>query len=339
MKIKPPRPASIVVAAALLAALPAALAQTPGSPLTVSVVDAPDSPAAAGVHAWCDKAASATQGRIRCAAASTPIARGHGIAALTAGRVDLAVVVHEDEATRFPINRMADLPFLGDFAETVSVAYQRIHDATPAMRDEHHGVKVLAVFTHSPGYLFARSAQISALAGLRSMAPSAGGVSAYAAAKALRVGSSIATTGPPPVTLAITTAQELPALRDAGGLRAATMVPGGLFNRSYVFAMNQARWDALPEQDRTLLSQLSGSQASGAFGRAYDAAEWRANIGERAGGVNFYPAEDGLLAQVKVAMRPVDAAWASGAARTGLRNPAKVLAAFRADIAKQEASN
>ena len=45
-------------------------------------------------------------------------------------------------------------PFLGNSAETLSVAYNRIASKHPEFNAEHQGVKVLSYFTHGPGIIF-----------------------------------------------------------------------------------------------------------------------------------------------------------------------------------------
>ena len=70
------------------------------------------------------------------------------------GLADLSYTVHGYTPGRFVTTQMAEFPFLGDTAEPVSVAFQRVYARTPAMAEEHKGVKVLAVFTHGPGIVF-----------------------------------------------------------------------------------------------------------------------------------------------------------------------------------------
>jgi hypothetical protein len=52
---------------------------------------------------------------------------------------------------RFVTTQMAEVPFLGNSSESVSVAVHRMYDKYPAIAAEHQGVKVLTVFTQGPG--------------------------------------------------------------------------------------------------------------------------------------------------------------------------------------------
>ena len=54
---------------------------------------------------------------------------------------------------------VAPINLMGYASEAVSVAFQRVYAKTPAMAEEHKGVKVLAVFTHGPVRRFKRSSR------------------------------------------------------------------------------------------------------------------------------------------------------------------------------------
>ena len=70
------------------------------------------------------------------------------------GLADISYTVHGYTPGRFVTTQVAEFPFLGDNSEPVSVAFQRLYARTPAMAEEHKGVKVIAVFTHGPGIVF-----------------------------------------------------------------------------------------------------------------------------------------------------------------------------------------
>ncbi len=70
------------------------------------------------------------------------------------GLADLSYTVQGYTPGRFVTTQMAEVPFLGNSSETVSVAFQRAYGKYPAIAAEHQGAKVIAVFTHGPGIVF-----------------------------------------------------------------------------------------------------------------------------------------------------------------------------------------
>ena len=108
-----------------------------------------------GQKEWCGLLETKTAGKVKCnhlprAVAAPPAT----FDAVRNGLVDVSFTVHGYTPGRFVTTQIAEFPFLGDNSEPVSVAFQRVYAKTPAMADEHKGVKVLAVFTHGPGIVF-----------------------------------------------------------------------------------------------------------------------------------------------------------------------------------------
>ncbi|OFA03986.1 hypothetical protein [Duganella phyllosphaerae] len=258
---------------------------------------------AKGMASWCDRAASATQGRIHCAAADMHIRDEDAAAALQAGKVDLISFSHKTDPRRYRISRIADLPLLGDFAETTSVAYQRVYEKTPLMAQEHKGYKVLAVFTQPPAFLFTSQS-----------------------------GSANASHG----SVLIGTTTEVGALPGHKKMRTAIMFKGGIANVSYVFALNQDTWNRLSEKDRAALDRISGVEAAGLLGRMLDAEAWRANIGMHDADISFQSPAAAILAQYQKEFAAAEKRWIAQARSAGIKHPASMLAAFRKGILQQD---
>ena len=72
------------------------------------------------------------------------------------------------------------------------------------------------------------------------------------------------------------------------------------------------------------------------FGRQWDKVDLRAMALMQANNVNMVKADAKFVAEVKARTAPLEQKWVSDAAAKGLKDPAKVLAEFRAEIAKQE---
>jgi len=290
---------------------------------------------AKGVALWCDRAVSATQGRVRCAAANVHIRAEDVAAALRTGKVDLICIAHKTDPLRYKISRIADLPLLGDFAETTSVAYQRLYDKTPLMANEHKGYRVLAVFTQPPAFLFSSQSQSASMSQALAL-PST--VNAAASGTALRMEGDKAKGGGngEDSQYLIGTTRELQALSGHEKIRTAFMFKGGVANVSYVFALNQSKWNGLSEKDKAALNRISGVEAAGLLGRILDAEEWKANMGVHDAGISFYSPTGAALAQTRQDFATLEKIWTTQAKSAGINNPASLLATFRKGIFQQE---
>ena len=292
------------------------------------------------MHVWCKQAGDATQGRVQCSAPSVHIPSDKTAQALESGQVDLAVVSHGNDSARYRLSRIAELPFLGDFSETVSSAYQRIYERTPAMGREHRGLKVLAVFVQGPGYLFSTGrapTNVSQLSGLGTNAPGA----SLPAARALHMLVAdpltvLQVSGKPPIDAYLATAQTIALASDRDRFRTATMIPGGLFSTTFAFAMNEKKWIVLSPEDRRALTDISGVRTAAAFGRGLDGAEWKANMKLRGDGVAFHAPSADFLTQLRVALQATDASWLKGAKQAGFMNGKRLLSELREEAARQE---
>ena len=116
-----------------------------------------------------------TSGRVKCnilpkAVVSPP----QTFDAVKNGVADLAYIVDGYTPGRFTLSRAAEMPFLGNSAESVSVAYQRIYQKYFEKAGEHKGVKVLAVASHGPGQLYTKR-PINSLEDLRGLKIRTGG--------------------------------------------------------------------------------------------------------------------------------------------------------------------
>ena len=104
---------------------------------------------------WCGLLEQKTGGKIKCNLLPRGVAAAPAtFDAVRNGLADISFTVHGYTPGRFVTTQAAEFPFLGNNSEPVSVAFQRLYAKTPAMAEEHKGVKVLAVFTHGPGMVF-----------------------------------------------------------------------------------------------------------------------------------------------------------------------------------------
>lgn len=118
-------------------------------------------------------------------------------------------------------------------------------------------------------------------------------------------------------------------------IKYATTFPGGLYNTSFVFMMNPAKYNSLSPDEKKVIDAASGEVAARIIGRHWDKVDRRAFALMQANNVQVTKADAKFVADVKARTAPLEARWEKEAEAKGLKNAAKVLADLRAEIAKQ----
>jgi TRAP-type C4-dicarboxylate transport system substrate-binding protein len=120
-----------------------------------------------------------------------------------------------------------------------------------------------------------------------------------------------------------------------GMIKYATTLPGGLYNTSFVFMMNPAKYEALSAQDKAVVDKLSGEYVARLFGASWDKADDASvNGAQKTQGVQRIKANDAFVNEVKAKQASLEDKWATAAEAKGLKNAKGVLAEFRAEIGK-----
>ncbi|MBM3387213.1 MAG: ABC transporter substrate-binding protein, partial [Betaproteobacteria bacterium] len=117
-------------------------------------------------------------------------------------------------------------------------------------------------------------------------------------------------------------------------IKHATTFPGGLYNTSFIFLMNPAKYNALAADDKKAVDELSGEFAARLFGKGWDRVDANALANMKKNGVKMVQADNTLVSAVTVRTSKLERDWAAAASSKGLKNPSSVLAEFRAEVAK-----
>lgn len=259
------------------------------------------------------------------------------------GLVDISFISHGNNPGRFRLTKIAEFPFLADKAETLSVAYQRVFERSLAAAKEHEGVVPLAMFTPGPGHLMSPKKAYEDKASLMGQKLRAPGGMAFDLATAL---------GAAPVSRPASELYELlnggivdGAFMPAdvfGGWRLEDMIrhvvsaPGGFYNASFALVMNEAKYNALTEEERAALARVTGEAFSRIAGRASDDADakgWQV-YAEKGG--EAHQASDTFVEELRASIAPLENDWATSVADTGI-DAAAALAELRAGIKQVEA--
>jgi TRAP-type C4-dicarboxylate transport system substrate-binding protein len=290
---------------------------------------------------WMEDVARVTEGRVRIEALKAPLGKppAHFDIARD-GIADITIGVHGYTPGRFVLTQVAELPFLSDSAEKLSVAYWRIHEAYLAAANEHDGVQLLGLWTHGPGHIFNSRKEILRVEDLSGMKFRVGGGLVSEISTAL---DSVSISAP------ATKSYELLSNGVADGIyfptesvvffnlselmRHATLVPGGLYNASFFLIANQGRWDKIAPADQAAIMAVSGEVLARRAGAAWDAAD-AAGLGDlTAAGVRISVADTPMLQALTKRLAFAEHGWVARAGERGV-DGAVIAAALRAQIAE-----
>jgi TRAP-type C4-dicarboxylate transport system substrate-binding protein len=300
--------------------------------LTVSSWLPPTHTASMAQKEWCDLLTENTKGRIKCNMLPRGVTPAPGTYdAIKNGLADLSYTVHGYTPGRFVMPQMTELPFLGNSAETISVALSRVSSKHPEFAAEH------------PGIVFNTKRVIAKTDDLSGLKFRVGGGMVNDTSKALGMN---VTLKPAPDSYELLSsgvmdgtlfpAESTESFRIDKIIKHATTFPGGLYNTSFVFMMNQAKYDKLSAEDKKAVDAISGETAARIFGRGWDKVDRRAFGLMQANGVQVTKADAKFVADIQAKTAPLEQGWIKAAEAKGLKNSAKVLAEFRAEIAKLE---
>jgi len=257
------------------------------------------------------------------------------------GLADISYTVDGYTPGRFVMTQVAEFPFLGDSATATSVAYQRIYNKYFAPLGEHRGVHALAVFTHGPGIIFNTKKPITSTADASDLKFRIGGGNINELTKALGWNTTLK---PAPESFELLSTgvmdgtlfpDESVASFKLSMIKYATTFPGGLYNTSFVFMMNEDKYKSLSAEDKAVVDKISGERAARIFGEGWDAVDVASRDGaQKSQGVARIKADKAFIKAIADKQDYLETKWAAAAQTKGLKNPKAVLAEFRAEIAK-----
>jgi TRAP-type transport system periplasmic protein len=291
---------------------------------------------------WCDLLEKESAGRMKCNILPKAVSAPPGtFDAVRDGLADISFTVDGYTPGRFVNTQVAEFPFLGDSSVATSVAYHRIYTKHFAPLGEHRGVKVLGVFTHGPGIIFNSKKPVETAADAASLKFRIGGGNINELSKAMGWNTTLkpATESFELLSAGVMDGTFFPdksvASFKLGMIKHATTFPGGLYNTSFVFMMNDAKYKALSAQDKAVVDKLSGEPAARMFGEGWDKVDAASRDGaQKSQGVARVVANEAFIGEVRARQAGLEDKWAAAAEAKGLKNAKAVLAEFRAEIAK-----
>lgn len=256
------------------------------------------------------------------------------------GVVDIVWTLPGYTPGRFPGTEAFELPFMAAKAETTSQAFWDFYEKY--LKDEFKDVHPIALHVHGPGLLHVKGegvAKLEDMQGLKLRGPTRQtnallgalgatpvGMPVPAMPEALSKGVIDGTVVPWEVTTPLKVAELVDSHTDFEGSR-------GLYTATFLFAMNKARYDSLPDDLKKVIDANSGREVSKWVGRVMDEGDLPGiQAAEKAGNtIRKLPPEE--VARWKAAAEPVIAAWIAEMNGKGYDGAAMVADA-RAMIAK-----
>lgn len=194
------------------------------------------------------------------------------------GVADIAYHVAAYTPGPFEVARGVEMPFLSPNAEIGSMAAYDWYERNIGFDKEFSDVKVLTVFVHGPGVIHSKM-PITTLEEMQGAKIRVGG-GGVKMAEAL---------GAAPVAMPASQVYEAlqKGVADAAmipweavkGFRLGelvkhhTEIPGGLYTTFFAVIMNRAKWDALSDAEKTVLTDLGGIKGAQIFGKGWDDAD------------------------------------------------------------------
>ena len=293
---------------------------------------------------WCDLVEKNTAGKVKCNLLPRAVAAPPGtLDAVKNGLADVSFTVHGYTPGRFVLTKMAEFPFLGDSAESLSVAFNRVASKYPAFGQEHQGIKVLAYFTHGPGIVFNTKKPVTKIEDLQGLKWRVGGGIVNDIAKVVGMNVTLKPATDSYELLSggvmdgtLFPAESIESFKIDKIIKYATVFPGGLYNTSFILLMNQAKYDKLSPEEKRGVDAASGEVAARIIGRQWDKADRRAHALMQANNVQVTKADAKFVADLKAKFSTLEKDWVKDAEAKGLKNADKVLAEFRSEVAKAE---
>jgi len=196
------------------------------------------------------------------------------------GIADITFGVQGYTPGRFKTTNLVELPFLGDSAEAISVAYWRTYEAMLKKAGEYDQVKLLSLFAHGPGAIFTKNKPLTEVDALAGVKLRVGGGIVHEVASAL---------GATPVESPASKAYELLSQGVVNGilfphesvaffkliplLDQSLTVPGGLYNTSFYIVMNKSKWNRLTAEEQAAIDNISGEVLARLAGKMWDKAD------------------------------------------------------------------
>ena len=227
---------------------------------------------------WMEAIEKESEGRITFKRLPKPVASPPAhFDAVRTGQADVAFSVHGYARKQFAAYLFAELPFLGDRAETTSIALQRTHDKFLADKGFYKGVHLIGMNMHGPGQVHHSSKHILSPEDMEGQKMRTGGPIPLAIVEAW---GGVSIRQPAPKSYEILSAgiadgilfpyESVTSFNLTDLVPYSTNLPGGWYSSSHYLIMNQRKYDALAPEDKAVIDKYSGEAFAKLAGQGWD---------------------------------------------------------------------
>lgn len=292
---------------------------------------------------WAEEVSEATGGEVKIEFTTTTLgAPPTQLDMVSDGIADMAFSIAAWTGDRLKLTQLAELPFVGDSSEAISVSLWNTYEAHFAQANEFRGVKLLGFVTSVPSHLYTADGPITTvgdLSGLklRVSGPVPGQIAEHLGAvpvgapgsKAYEMMSSGVIDGTFFSHDGITDMNMEPLIKHV------TLFPKGLFNTVFYIIVNEDAWNGLSPEVQDQIMSVSGEAMAHEMGAKYDAYAAQALDRIEAAGSTVTEASPELMQAVRDIAGPLEAAWIEVANGAGT-DAQTALDDFKAGIAAGE---
>lgn len=287
---------------------------------------------------WAKNVEAATKGRVKIQFISPLGSPPAHFDLVKDGVADVAMGVNSYTSDRFILNEGVELPFLAPDAKSADVAYWRTYKKYFEAANEYKGVKVLGVWVHGPAHIFTRSKEIKTIADLEHLKMRVPGGIVNEIAKVLDT---------VPVFAPASQAYDIISKGVADGIffptelvynfkigpviKYALEIPDGLYRTGHFLIVNQAKWDALPDEDKKAIDFVSGEPLAALAGKMWDSADADGKAHLIKDGTSFSVANAQMMSALHAKLDFLRGEWVAKAKKKGVDGEA-ALAYFSGQV-------
>jgi TRAP-type transport system periplasmic protein len=297
-----------------------------------------------GLYPFFEEIAKVTEGRVRVEPTTASLAPPpRQMEAVQAGVVDIAFGGQSLTPGLFPLADIVALPFIGDSAESIAIAFWRTHHKYFAEAEPYKSVHVLALLGVAPYQVYSIDKTIETIDDFSGLKLRATGAIAPKAAEAL---------GAVPVPIDITAMYDALSKKVLDGalnnddqmrvfgvvefVKHRLAVPGGILGSPLYLIINEGKWNQISPKDQEAIMALAGEKLGAKLGRLADISSAKGLQQMQAGGAKLTTADGELLTEIKARLKPIEDAWAAKASELGVDGKA-ALEMMRSVAAEAEA--
>ncbi|MGE5147762.1 MAG: TRAP transporter substrate-binding protein [Candidatus Eiseniibacteriota bacterium] len=289
---------------------------------------------------WFDEIARVTGGRVKVEFTTSslgPLPRQYELA--KSGVADITFGSESLTPGLFPLAEILELPFLGDSAESVSVAYWRVYKKYFEKTHPYQGTHLLALSSLAPYYVHTAKKPVAKIADF-------GGMKLRAAGTLLN--DTVSALGAVAVSASVTELHELfsKGIVDGGlsnddqirsfaltkYIAYRTVIAGGISNYSTFVTINAGKWEAIAPADRAAIEKIAGESVARSLGRIIDASAKLGVEQMREAGTKTIVADKDFVAALKQKLGFLEQRWIKKAQDKGVDGKA-ALEMLRAEAA------